>query len=179
MADASAAVAEVAAEDKEDKKEKKDEFFVPLEAIAPIAAPLAGKKLSKKLFKTVKKGELSSSLFVVSPSLSLALDAEAGASPRTWERVDGVRWCWSRGHCVVRPEREGRDDQSSTQGKLRSEISTDLLFLPFSFFLLLRLSLSLAPLFLVTLSESASSPPPSFQGSSAQARSQGGRQGPP
>ena len=63
MADAAAPAAEEAAAG-EDKKEKKDEFHVPLEAIAPIAAPLAGKKLSKKLFKTVKKGELS---FPLSP----------------------------------------------------------------------------------------------------------------
>lgn len=43
---------------KKAKKEKseKEEFHVPVDAIAPIAAPLAGKKLSKKLFKTVKKG---------------------------------------------------------------------------------------------------------------------------
>lgn len=53
-----AAPADVDAEAPAAKKEKKekDEFHVPLEAIAPIAAPLAGKKLSKKLFKTVKKG---------------------------------------------------------------------------------------------------------------------------
>lgn len=31
------------------------EFEVPLEAITPIAVPLANKKLSKKLFKTVKR----------------------------------------------------------------------------------------------------------------------------
>jgi H/ACA ribonucleoprotein complex subunit 2 len=52
MADASMAVE---GGDKKEKKEK-DEFHVPIDAIAPIAAPLAGKKLSKKLFKTVKKG---------------------------------------------------------------------------------------------------------------------------
>lgn len=49
---------EAPAEAEGTKKSSKDkeEFYVPIDAIAPIAAPLAGKKLSKKLFKTVKKG---------------------------------------------------------------------------------------------------------------------------
>lgn len=54
-ADVSVVAAEGGESSKKEKKEK-DEFHVPIDAIAPIAAPLAGKKLSKKLFKTVKKG---------------------------------------------------------------------------------------------------------------------------
>jgi H/ACA ribonucleoprotein complex subunit 2 len=57
-ADVSMVVEDAPSPEKKSKKDKseKEEFHVPLDAIAPIAAPLAGKKLSKKLFKTVKKG---------------------------------------------------------------------------------------------------------------------------
>ncbi|EIW71656.1 hypothetical protein TREMEDRAFT_27964 [Tremella mesenterica DSM 1558] len=35
--------------------DRQPEFYVPPDAISPIASPLAGRKLSKKVFKTVKR----------------------------------------------------------------------------------------------------------------------------
>lgn len=54
---AAAAAASGAADKSSSKKEKEKELEIPAEALSPIAHPLAGKKLSKKVLKTVKKGE--------------------------------------------------------------------------------------------------------------------------
>lgn len=58
--DESAVVKKKSKKSKKDKSEKegkdKDDKEIPAEALCPIAHPLAGKKLSKKVLKTVKKG---------------------------------------------------------------------------------------------------------------------------
>lgn len=121
MADASAPAAEVAAEDKEDKKDKKDEFHVPLEAIAPIAAPLAGKKLSKKLFKTVKKGELDF-LFPLPLPLLPALGSRPGLPRVLWEL--GWRF-FTLSEPLGPPRKAGREPTMPVSSSSKSQ--TDLL----------------------------------------------------
>lgn len=51
-----AEAAQIDSPKKESKKSKTEDEEVPLESLSPIAHPLAGKKLAKKVHKCVKKG---------------------------------------------------------------------------------------------------------------------------
>ena len=75
---------------KESKKIKTEDAEIPVETLSPIAHPLAGKKLAKKVHKCVKKGKACRYFFCTK------FNASVGAKTRNVRRgvkevVKGVK----------------------------------------------------------------------------------------